>query len=66
MAQPAFGSRPTHTLMSYFSSVQLEIVTFLEGERKVDRPINKYFKELKLEHIRGAHDVLAAALKEFE
>src|SRR3989338_3330185 len=42
-----YGSGSTHTLMSYFD-VDLAIVTLLEGERKVDKPIHKeeYFKEL--------------------
>ena len=35
-----YGSKSTHTLMSYFD-VDLAIVTLLEGERKVDRPIHK-------------------------
>ena len=41
------GSFSTHTLMSYFD-FKLNIVTFLEGERKVDRPIHKYFKPLDI------------------
>ena len=44
----ALGSRSAHTLMSYFPEVDLNILTLLEGERKVDRPIHNpaYFKEL--------------------
>lgn len=50
------GSFPTHSIMSYFDKVDLNIVTLLEGDRKVNRPINKpdYFKELKLEHLEFA------------
>lgn len=46
----ALGSPSAHTLMSYFPEVDLNILTLLEGERKVDRPIHNpaYFKELKL------------------
>lgn len=44
----ALGSPSAHTLMSYFPGVDLNILTLLEGERKVDRPIHipAYFKEL--------------------
>lgn len=43
-----YGSRSSHTLMSYFD-IDLNIITLLEGERKVDKPIHnpKYYKELK-------------------
>ena len=52
------GSPSAHTLMSYFSEVDLNILTLLEGERKVDRPIHiaAYFKELppsRLNHVIG-------------
>lgn len=55
-----FGSTSTHTLMSYFSDVQLKIVTLLEGERKVDCPIHRpeHFKELKEVNLQRAVDVL--------
>ena len=34
-----FGSPSTHTLLSYFD-IDLNIITLLEGERKVDKPIH--------------------------
>ena len=42
------GSHSSHTLMSYFD-VDLNIMTLLKGERKVDEPIHKaeYFKPLE-------------------
>lgn len=42
-----YGSPSTHTLLSYFD-VDLNIITLLEGERKVDQPIHKqpYYKAL--------------------
>ncbi len=45
LAKNPFGSKPSHTLMSYFN---LQILTLLKGERKVDRPIYKpeYYKPL--------------------
>jgi len=43
-----YGSHSTHTLMSFFD-VDLNIMTLLEGERKVDEPIHKaeFFKSLE-------------------
>jgi hypothetical protein len=54
------GSSSTHTLMSYFPDVDLNIVTLLDGERKVDRPINKrsYFKPLNEERLENALMIL--------
>ncbi|MDI9572290.1 MAG: restriction endonuclease, partial [Candidatus Cloacimonadota bacterium] len=50
-----FGSSSTHTLLSYFD-VDLYIITLLQGERKVKKPIHKkeYFKELTSESIEKA------------
>jgi hypothetical protein len=50
-----FGSKPTHTLISYFD-VDLNIITLLEGDRKVDAPIHKpkFYKELKFELLEKA------------
>ena len=65
LADPQVGSPSTHTLMSYFPEVDLNIITLLEGERKIDRPIHRteYFKELDpeiLEHaIEGFSQLLA-------
>jgi hypothetical protein len=55
-----FGSKSTHTLLSYFD-VDLYIITLLEGERKVDAPIHKpeFYKELKI-------DVLERAASHFQ
>ena len=55
-ADPPMGSRSTHTLMSYFPEVDLQIMTLLNGERKVDRPIHQpeYFKELTSERLERA------------
>jgi hypothetical protein len=43
-----YGSASTHTLLSYFD-VDLNIITLLEGERRVDAPIHK--KELLAEFV---------------
>lgn len=49
------GSSSTHTLMSHFPDVDLEIMTLLEGERKVDRPIHdpKHYKPVEAEVVRS-------------
>ena len=62
-----FGSKPTHTLMSYFPEVKLNIVTFLKGERKVDEPIHKeeYFKPLEKIQIEKAVSLLANDLRKY-
>lgn len=61
----AFGSQPTHTLMSYFRNVNLQIITLLEGERRVDEPIDRpnHFKPLKIEHLRRAAEAFAVAIE---
>jgi len=60
------GSFPTHTLLSLFD-IDLQIITLLEGERKVDRPIHKpeFFKPLKRESLESAISVMENLLKEF-
>ncbi|RKY24314.1 MAG: restriction endonuclease [Planctomycetota bacterium] len=59
------GSFPTHTLMSYFD-VDLIVITLLEGERKVKRPIHKpeFFKELQPFSIVKAVEIFKGLLKE--
>lgn len=61
-----YGSPSSHTLMSYFD-VDLNIITLLEGERKVDEPIHDsdYFKELKLESLICASDRFKEKLSKF-
>lgn len=61
-----YGSSSTHTLMSYFD-VDLAIITLLEGERKVDKPIHKkeYAKELGVEGISNAMTFLENRLKKY-
>lgn len=49
LASSRFGSPSSHVLMSFFPEVKLNIVTLLEGERHVKKPIhdNRFFKPLK-------------------
>lgn len=58
------GSRQSHTLMSYMDSVDLHIITLLEGERKINRPIHKaeFYKPLKRKHLEKAATTLATLL----
>ena len=67
LRSPQLGSPPTHTLMSYYPEVHLHIVTLLEGERKIDKPIHKpeFFKELKPECLDLALETLAGLLEPF-
>ncbi|MDR2345806.1 MAG: hypothetical protein LBE18_07040 [Planctomycetaceae bacterium] len=51
--------------MSYFEDVDLHIFTLLEGERNVEKPIHKDFKQLKREHINNAVKLLEYHLKEY-
>lgn len=64
LTTPTYGSRPTHTIQSYFSC-DLQIITLLEGARKVTRPIHKYFKPLKIEVLRNVVNILAKDMEQF-
>lgn len=63
---PVFGSPSTHTLLSRFD-INVNIVTLLEGERKVDRPIHKkeYYKPLKESSIQSAISIVKGVLQEY-
>lgn len=56
LAETHYGSTSSHTLMSFFPEVDLNVITLLEGERKVDRPIHReeHFKELRAESLDHA------------
>ncbi|MDO8734423.1 MAG: hypothetical protein Q7K21_04625 [Elusimicrobiota bacterium] len=60
-----YGSPSTHTLLSYFD-IDLNIITLLEGERKVDKPIHKseHYKPLDSKSILTALEVIKSLLKE--
>lgn len=59
----SFGSPSTHTLLSYFD-IDLDIITLLKGERKVDQPIHKkaYYKPLTEKAVLDAIDAVARIL----
>ena len=60
------GSTSTHTLLSYFD-IDLNILTLLEGERKVNKPVHKkeFFKELKRENLEKSVKVISEILKKY-
>lgn len=55
------GSYQSHTLMSYMDSVDLHIITLLDGDRKVHCPIHKpeFYKPLRRERLEQAAIYLA-------
>lgn len=63
-APRTFGSRQSHTLMSYMDTVDLHIITLLEGDRDIKRPIHKpgFYKPLKRENLQKAATTLAKLL----
>ncbi|MBR1375224.1 MAG: hypothetical protein IJ566_03980 [Cardiobacteriaceae bacterium] len=63
--QISFGSTATHSIMSYFENVDLNIFTFIKGERNVERPINKpeYFKPLEKSSLESAIFALVGVLE---
>jgi hypothetical protein len=64
LTEPTYGSRPTLTLLSYFD-IDLNIITLLKGERKVDKPIhvNGYQKQLTEESLINALSIFQNILK---
>lgn len=60
-----FGSPSTHTLLSHFD-VDLHIITLLDGERKVDKPIHKkrFYKELGKDNLLKSIGVFKDLLKD--
>ena len=67
LAFPQVTGTSAHTIMSYFPDIDLNIITLLEGHRRVSAPIHRpeYFKELKPESLDGAIARLAALLSPF-
>ena len=62
-----YGSYSTHTLESYFPTVDLKIITFLKGERKVAKPIHKddFFKPLEKEQLQRTLTLMQETMKEY-
>lgn len=60
-----YGSHSTHTLLSYFDNVDLNIITFIKGERDIDSPLHKYFKPLESKQLVYAVNLLAKDLEKY-
>jgi len=62
------GSESTHSIMSYFGDVDLKIITFMKGARKVDEPIHQasYFKPLEIDALEEAVSQLVESLNRRE
>lgn len=67
LANPQAGSPSTHTLMSHFPEIDLNVITLLSGERRVDKPIHQqeYFKELTTEALEHAINRFSSLLASF-
>lgn len=61
------GSKSTYTLMSYFPSVELQIITLLEGARDIKKPIHEqqWYKKMKPDYVKIAVDNLSKLLADF-
>lgn len=61
------GNFSTHTLLSFFN-IDLVIITLLQGERKVDRPIHKieYYKPLRKENLYNAIQTFKELLEKYQ
>lgn len=62
-----YGSCSTHTILSYFDGIDLHIITLLEGERKVDKPIHKkkFYKKLEKKSVEKAVGVFEKLLADY-
>ena len=65
--ESTIGSPSTRTLLSYFG-IDLNILTLLKGERKVDKPIHKkeFFKELTYESVLNAVNFFIKELSKYK
>jgi hypothetical protein len=61
-----YGSHSSHAIMSYFD-IDLNIITLLEGDRKVKKPIHnsKYYKVLEKEVLEIGINVIGEILKKY-
>lgn len=62
---PIYAYFDTLFSISSFPDVKLNIVTFLKGEREVDKPIHKFFKPIEKKQIIFAIKLLADKLKKY-
>jgi len=67
LEKPQLGSPSTHTLLSHFPSVELNIVTLLEGPRTVNEEISRpeYYKPLREEILNHAIEQFSELMQPF-
>jgi hypothetical protein len=65
LPKTVYGSYSTHSIMSYFEDVDLNIFTFLQGERNIEKPIHKIFKPLEYSVVEKAAKLLENHLKKY-
>ena len=59
-----YGSKSTHTLMSYFNC-NLKIITLIKGERSIKNPIHQYFKPLEKYALENAKNLIKNDLSQY-
>lgn len=60
-----YGSKSSHSIMSYFENVELNIFTFLNGERNINKPIHKFFKPLEKNVVDIAIKIIQNDLRQY-
>ncbi|MDR1952100.1 MAG: restriction endonuclease [Elusimicrobiota bacterium] len=65
LPKTVFGAHSTHAIMSYFNDVDLNIVTFLKGERDINNPIHKHFKPLTDSILKNAIALIKNDLQKY-
>ena len=67
LKSPHYGNPSTHTLMSHFPEVTLNIITLLEGDRDINKPIHKpdYYKPLRHVSLERAIDRFSELLSPY-
>lgn len=68
LPEKVYGSRSSHTLMSFFPTVDLKIHTFVAGERNVNKPIHKpeHFKPIDKDQIVIAINAIKEELEKYQ
>ena len=65
LPETIYGSKSTHSIMSYFEYVDLNIITLLRGERNINKPIHKNFKPLEENILNNAIKLMENELKKY-
>lgn len=65
LPETVYGSKSTHSIMSYFKDVDLHITTLLQGERDINHPIHKTFKPLQKDVLEKASSLIESFLQAY-